>query len=137
MTTIEAADADWSEAWLESDEAARWRSASVLGASSGARASGCSLLEIAEGGVLPRHTDSAEETIVVVTGCAEVRVGDDAPRQVHAGGVALVPMDVPHHVRSLGPGPLRFAAVYAAPQVTTTYDEPVQPDGERERPAAQ
>ncbi len=30
----------------------------------------------------------------------------------------------------------RFAAVYAEPDVVTTYEAPVQPDGSRERHAA-
>ncbi len=47
--------------------------------------------------------------------------------------MALVPKDVPHEVRSAGDGPLRFLALYAEPDVTTTYEKPVQPGGERER----
>jgi hypothetical protein len=36
-------------------------------------------------------------------------------------------------VRDAGSEALRFAAVYAAADVVTTYREPVQPDGRRER----
>jgi oxalate decarboxylase/phosphoglucose isomerase-like protein (cupin superfamily) len=53
---------------------------------------------------------------------------------VGAGGSALVPECVPHEVRNAGDGPLRFVALYASSDVTTTYEQPVQPDGERERP---
>jgi oxalate decarboxylase/phosphoglucose isomerase-like protein (cupin superfamily) len=49
--------------------------------------------------------------------------------------MALVPEMVPHEVRNAGDGVLRFAAVYAAPDVVTTYEAPVQPAGEREREA--
>jgi quercetin dioxygenase-like cupin family protein len=129
-------EVEWSDAWIEGKEGARWRSATALGASAGALASGCSLLEIPAGGVLPRHTDSAEETIVVVDGRAAVAIGDEPPLQVAAGGVALVPEGVPHSVRNSGPEHLRFAAVYAAPEVVTTYEQPVQPDGHRERQSA-
>jgi oxalate decarboxylase/phosphoglucose isomerase-like protein (cupin superfamily) len=86
--------------------------------------------------MLPRHTDSAEETIVVVGGTAGVTVGDAPEFTVPAGGVALVPELVPHHVRNTGQGTLRFAAVYAAPEVVTTYEQPVQPAGEHERQSA-
>jgi mannose-6-phosphate isomerase-like protein (cupin superfamily) len=68
----------------------------------------------------------------VVSGTAEVEVGDDSAT-VPAGGVALVPQDVPHQVRNAGDEPLRFVAVYAANDVVTRYEAEVQPDGGSER----
>jgi quercetin dioxygenase-like cupin family protein len=121
-----------SEAWIEGDATARWRSASGHGADDGARASGSSVLEVEPGCRLPRHTDSAEETIVVVAGTAAVSVGEETA-DVPAGGVALVPECVPHEVRNAGSETLRFVAVYASTDVTTTYEDDVQPDGGRER----
>jgi quercetin dioxygenase-like cupin family protein len=117
-----------SEAWIDGDDTARWRSAAVHSGD----ASGSSLLEIGPGCRLPRHIDSAEETIVVTDGRAEIDVGGER-RGAAAGELALVPEGVPHEVRNVGDGALRFAAVYASSDVTTTYEAPVQPDGERER----
>jgi quercetin dioxygenase-like cupin family protein len=97
-------------------------------------ASGSALLEVPRGCQLPRHTDSAEETIVVVAGQANVTVGDES-EEIGVGEAALVPRDVPHHVDNLGNAPLRFVALYAAPEVVTSYEEEVQPDGERSRQA--
>jgi hypothetical protein len=34
---------------------------------------------------------------------------------------------------TVGTEPLRFVAAYAAPDVVTRYEAPVQPDGEQER----
>src|SRR4051794_21184320 len=119
-----------SDAWVEGRDGARWRSVS---GHAGA-AMGSSLLEIAPGCHLPRHTDSAEETVVVVEGAAEVVVGDERAT-LRAGDVALVPREVPHEVRNAGDGVLRFAAVYAAPEVVSVYADPVEPGGERERAA--
>ena len=125
-----------SDSWLEGDEGARWRSAAGTGPGVGADASGNSLLEVAPGRRLPRHTDSAEETIVVTGGEAEVRVEGERSR-VPAGGVALVPANVPHEVRNAGDETLSFLAVYASPDVVTRYEEEVQPAGSREqRPVA-
>ena len=125
---------DLSDAWLDGDDTARWRSGSVLGSGTGARAAGASLLEVDAGRRLPRHTDSAEEVIVVIAGEAEVTVGKERTT-AQAGEMALVPEMVPHEVRNTGDVVLRFAAVYAAPDVVTTYEAPVQPAGEREREA--
>ncbi len=124
--------AEFSEAWIEGDERGRWRSASGHGPATGAEASGSSILEVEPGCILPRHTDSAEELIVIVSGAATVIVGDETAT-ASTGAIALVAAGMPHEVHNAGEELLRFWAVYAAPEVTTTYDEPVQPDGERER----
>jgi quercetin dioxygenase-like cupin family protein len=124
---------DFADAFIEGDKTARWRSATGHGPSSGgARASGSSVIEVAPGCRLPRHTDSAEETIVVIAGEAEILV-EGASARVPAGGVAVVPADAPHEVRNVSGAPLRFVAVYAAPDVVTRYEQEVQPDGSRER----
>jgi quercetin dioxygenase-like cupin family protein len=135
MLTFSLEDLEFSDAWQEDHDDARWRSAPGHGASSGARSSGSSVIEVDAGRRLPEHTDSAEETIVVLAGVAEVRVDDETAR-VPAGGLALVPAERPHEVRNAGADVLRFAAIYAAPEVVTTYRHPVQPDGERERQSA-
>ena len=131
--TVKAPDElDFSDAWIEGDETARWRSAAALGPGTGAADSGSSVLEVEAGCRLARHTDSAEETIVVLEGQAEVQLGEETS-QVPAGGVALVPAREPHEVRNAGEEILRFAAVYADADVVTTYEQPVQPSGDRER----
>jgi quercetin dioxygenase-like cupin family protein len=120
-----------SESWVEGRPELRWRS-TVGSEPPDAAASGTSLMEVDPGCALPRHTDSAEETVVVVSGRAEVEL-DGERAVVEEGGIALVPKDVPHQVSNAGDGPLRFVAVYASPDVVTRYEAPVQPDGEQER----
>jgi quercetin dioxygenase-like cupin family protein len=128
MQAAAFATAELSEAWVDGDDTARWRSTR----GHAGPGSGSSLLEVPPGCRLPRHTDSSEETVVVIAGEAEVSVGDERSA-VPAGGVALVPADVPHEVRNAGDGALRFAAVYAAGDVVTRYESEIQPDGDRER----
>jgi quercetin dioxygenase-like cupin family protein len=132
MVTFCLDELDFADAWVEGDEAARWRSASGHGPASGAQSSGSSIIEVEPGRKLPAHTDSAEETIVVLAGSADVQI-DGETAQVTAGGVVLVPTSHVHEVRNAGSEILRFAAVYADTDVVTTYREPVQPDGSRER----
>jgi quercetin dioxygenase-like cupin family protein len=132
MFTTAPPATDMTDAWIEGDESARWRSTPGHGPGEGAKASGSSILEVEPGCRLPRHTDSAEETIAVVSGTAAVTVGGETA-EVRAGGVALVPECVPHEVRSTGDETLRFVAFYAGTDVTTTYEDDVQPDGGRER----
>lgn len=123
---------DFSDAWVDGDATAAWRSATGHGPSQGARASGSSILEIEPGCRLPAHTDSAEETIAVLAGAARVTVGEES-REVSAGGIALVPADVLHGVENVGTETLRFIAFYAGTDVVTRYEDEVQPDGSSER----
>ena len=122
---------DLEDQWVEGRPDLRWRSTLGTTPEDGARASSTSLMEVDAGCALPRHTDSAEEQVVVVSGVAEVEVDGEGGR-VEPGAVALVPKDVPHQVRSVGDGPLRFVAVYADVDVVTRYEDEVQPSGERE-----
>jgi quercetin dioxygenase-like cupin family protein len=133
VTAIDLGRLELADAWIDDDETARWRSASAHGPDSGARASGSSLLEVPPECRLPRHTDSAEEVIVLVDGEAEVIVEGRPPERLSAPGIALVPADAPHEVRNVGGSALRFLALYAGTDVVTRYEAPVQPGGERER----
>jgi quercetin dioxygenase-like cupin family protein len=81
---------------------------------------------------LPRHTDSAEETVVVCGGQGIIEIGGERA-ELHPGAIALVPATQPHEVRNGGDQPLQFVAVYAGTDVVTTYEADVQPDGSRER----
>ena len=132
MFALQLDDVELEESWIEGQDGARWRTATVHGPGTGADSSGGSLLEFPPGCVLARHRDSAEEIIVVLSGEAEATVGDESGRFA-AGGIALVPKHLPHEVRNAGEGDLRFLALYADSEVTTTYERPVEPGGERER----
>ncbi len=132
MISLAPTGLSFSRAYVDGDQTACWRSAAGHSPSTGARSSGSSIIVVPRGCRLPRHTDSAEETIVIVGGDAEVEVGEERAR-VSAGGIVLVPADVAHEVRNAGREDLRFVAVYAAPDVTTRYEQVIQPDGRRER----
>jgi quercetin dioxygenase-like cupin family protein len=94
------------------------------------------VLEIDPGCRLPRHTDSAEEIIVILSGEAEVEAGEERCI-LGAGALAVVPKCVPHEVHNVGREVLRFAAIYAEPDVVTSYERPVDPDGATDRHTVQ
>jgi len=75
-----------------------------------------------------RHTDSAEELVLVLEGDAEVTL-DDRRIRVGAGEVALVPALVPHDVRNVGRGRLRVVGYFASAAVVSRFDEPLEPFG--------
>jgi len=129
---IDLGGLDFSDSWQYGDETARWRSAPGHSPSLGAEDSGSSILQVEPGHRLPRHTDSAEEIVAVLNGTALVTVGGETAR-VRAGSLAVVPKCVPHEVGNGGDETLTFAAVYAEPDVVTTYEREVWPNGSAER----
>ncbi len=132
MIAVDLSQLELSDAWVGGDDRSCWRTTSVLTPAGGTRASGSVLLEIDPEHRLEPHTDSAEETIVVLSGTAQVIIGSEAG-EVAAGGLALVPADVVHEVRNAGQEPLRFLAIYASADVVTRYERPVAPDGVAEK----
>ena len=47
-----------------------------------------------------------------------------------AGDLAVIPAMVPHAVRNIGDDTLKVVGFFSEPDVTSTFDEPVQPIGE-------
>ena len=68
----------------------------------------------------------------MLEGQAEVVI-DGTSERLPCGALALIPKEVPHEVRNPGASIMRFVAFYAEADVVSTYDQPVQPSGERER----
>ena len=79
---------------------------------------------------LPRHTDSAEEVLVVLEGEIEATIGDDRARLV-AGGVAVVPALVPHGAESVGERTAKVAGVFSANTIVAIFDDAFDQTGGR------
>ena len=70
------------------------------------------LLEMAPGVSAPWHMHpGAQEIVFVFDGALIVEVDGEAPRQVDAGAVALIPAEIPHLVRNQGAQALARALV--------------------------
>jgi quercetin dioxygenase-like cupin family protein len=76
-----------------------------------------------------RHTDSAEEVVLVLEGEAEVTAGDEEMR-LTAGALALVPATVPHDIRNVGQSTLRVVGFFSSAAVISHFDEILLPFGE-------
>ncbi len=120
------------DAWLDSDPSARWRLNVPLSEMTGTES--CSLIyfELDPGCRLPRHTDSAEEIVLVLAGSVLARVAE-RELQVGAGGVVVIPREAPHEIRNSGPAVLRAIGFFATASPVATFDEPVMPGGTRIR----
>ncbi len=129
MLTVQTTGLELVDAWFDSDPAhARTRTAFPINRATGADSSAVVYFEIEPGGWLPRHTDSAEEILVLLAGTAEAEVGGER-RRLSAGDLALIPAMAPHGVSNVGDETLKVVGFFSAAQVTSTFDEPVQPFG--------
>jgi len=96
----------------------------------GARSTAVVYFELERGAHLGRHTDSAEELLVVLEGEVEIVVGDER-RRSWAGTVAVVPAEVPHDVVGAGESPARVAGVFGSSTIVSVFDAEWVPYGTR------
>jgi quercetin dioxygenase-like cupin family protein len=95
-----------------------------------ARAAPAVYFELERGKRLGRHTDSAEEVLVVLAGEVDVIVGDER-RRLQAGGMAVVPAEAPHDVIGAGDGTARVTGVFPSRTVVSVFDDEWLPYGTR------
>jgi quercetin dioxygenase-like cupin family protein len=93
----------------------------------GAASTAAVLIELEPGGELPRHTDSAEELLIVLQGAAEASVGDETGR-LERHQVALVPAMVPHFLRNVGDENLRVLGSFSSSMIVATFEQPLGPE---------
>jgi quercetin dioxygenase-like cupin family protein len=106
------------------------RAAWPVSRANGSRSTAAVYFELDRGMRLGRHTDSAEEVLVVLAGEVDVVIGDER-RRVAAGGLAVVPAEVPHDVVGAGAGTARVTGVFSANTIVSVFDDEWVPYGTR------
>ena len=106
------------------------RAAWPLSRGTGSRSTAAVYFELERGKRLGRHTDSAEEVLVVLTGEVDVVVGNER-RRLSAGGIAIVPAEVPHDVVGAGFGTARVTGVFPSNTIVSVFDDEWVPYGTR------
>lgn len=99
------------------------RSTFPLLAVNGSKDSAMVYIELDPGDNLGRHTDSAEETLLVIEGSIEATIGDE---QAHLtkGQFAVVPKMAPHDLRNTGSNVARIIGFFGgAANIVATFDE--------------
>jgi quercetin dioxygenase-like cupin family protein len=128
MQTASIPQLDLIEGSHESDSRYRWRVAFPVNRSTGTEDTAVVYFELAPGDRLGTHTDSAEEILYIVAGEGEAELGDERGR-VRAGDLAVIPAMVPHAVVNTGNETLKCVGFFSASEVTSTFDETLQPFG--------
>jgi quercetin dioxygenase-like cupin family protein len=128
MLAVQLDDVELPEYWCEADPTLRGRLTVLMHTGKGAASSAVIYFEHEPGEHHGRHTDSAEEVVLVLDGEAEVTAGSERMR-LTAGGIALVPAVVPHDIRNVGQGKLRVVGFFSSAAVVSHFDEALAPFG--------
>lgn len=130
MHTVQTQQLDLLPAHHRDDAANVVRAAWPLHRGTGSRSTAAVYFELERGMRLGRHTDSGEEVIVVLAGEVDVVVGEQR-RRVAAGGIAVVPAELPHDVIGAGDGTARVTGVFPSSTVVSVFDDEWVPYGTR------
>jgi quercetin dioxygenase-like cupin family protein len=130
MLTTSTPELDLTEVWLDSDpEHKRVRVAFPINKWAGARDTAVVYFEVEPGDRLATHTDSAEEILYIVSGRGEAEVGEELA-DVGTGDLAVIPAMVPHGLVNVGEETLKVVGFFSESEITSTFQEPVQPIGQ-------
>jgi quercetin dioxygenase-like cupin family protein len=130
MLTLNLNELDLMEEVSDLDPRDSLRYAFPLSSAEGTAATAAVYFELEPGRRLSRHTDSAEEVLLVLEGTAEASVGAERAT-VGAGGMVVVPAMQPHEVTNAGDGRLRVVGFFASSTVVSTFDAPATEGGEQ------
>lgn len=130
MLTVDLNNLELLEAWSEQDPSARMKVNFPFFSSTGAKSSAVVYMVLEPGQRLGRHSDSAEEVVLVLEGTARGIIGDEEG-VLSAGGMVLIPAMVPHDFVNAGTGLMRAVGFFSSATVVSTFEHPVQPMNQR------
>jgi quercetin dioxygenase-like cupin family protein len=128
MLALPLGDVELREYWCDADPTLRGRLSLPMHTGNGAASSAVIYFEHEPGEHHGRHTDSAEEVLLVLEGEAEVTAAGERMR-LDAKGIALVPATVPHDLRNTGQSTLRVIGFFSSAAVVSHFDEALAPFG--------
>ena len=118
------------EVWYEDDPTMRVKVNFPFFLGTGTKSTSVVYFEIEPGRRLGTHTDSVEEILLVLSGEAEVSLGEEQGR-LSAGEMALVPAMEQHGLRNAGEETVRVVGFFSSNVIVSTFDRPMMPFGER------
>jgi quercetin dioxygenase-like cupin family protein len=130
MHAVQTQDLDLQPADHRDDDSNVVRAAWPLHRGTGSLSTAAVYFALDRGMRLGRHTDSAEEVLVVLEGEVEIVVAEQRAR-ARAGAMAVVPAEVPHDVIGVGQSTARVAGVFPSNTVVSVFDDEWVPYGTR------
>jgi quercetin dioxygenase-like cupin family protein len=129
MQVVSTPELELNEGWLPSDaERYRVRVNFPINAATGTEGSAVVYFELEPSKSLAIHTDSAEETLYIVSGTARAHLGDETG-YVKAGDLVVIPALVPHGLDNIGDDTVRVVGFFNAREIESVFGEEMQPMG--------
>jgi quercetin dioxygenase-like cupin family protein len=101
----------------------RCRSTFPLLGTHGTKSSAAVYFELSPGDELGRHTDSAEEMLLILQGTVEATIGDQKAT-LKQGQIAVVPQMIPHNLENSGTETAKVLGFFGgANHIIATFDE--------------
>lgn len=121
MLTVNLNKLELQEHWGRNQADMRCRATFPLLGAMGTENTAMVYFELEPGDQLGRHTDSAEEVLLILQGSVEVSVGQEQG-QIAQGELALVPTMVPHNLRNIGQETAKVLGFFGSPNIVATFD---------------
>jgi quercetin dioxygenase-like cupin family protein len=110
----------------EGDSRRRVSGTFPLRSATGTKDSSVVYFELDPGFELGTHTDSGEETVLIVEGTVEVAIGNRRKQLVH-GELALIPEMIPHNFRNVGSNKAKVMGFFPKPDIVATFEKVFMP----------
>jgi quercetin dioxygenase-like cupin family protein len=123
---VDLAELELVEIWSKADESERARFTWAVNAETGSETTALAYVELAPGGAIPRHYDSAGELGVVLAGSVAVETGGSTTT-ASAGTMFQFPAGAKHKIANDAAEPARLALFFDRPSHKVTFDEPLMP----------
>jgi quercetin dioxygenase-like cupin family protein len=126
MGAVQLGELELTQFGSESDPSIRGAFDFPVHAGTGAASTSVVYFELEAGASGPRHTDSAEEILLVLAGTLEVVV--DAERAlVSTGGFVVIPAQTPHGFHNVGRTTARAIGFFSSAVVLHIFEEMLLP----------
>jgi quercetin dioxygenase-like cupin family protein len=130
MGAVQLGELELREFASESDPSVRGAFDFPVHAGTGAASTSVVYFELEPGASGPRHTDSAEEILLLLEGTLEVVV-DGERALLSSGGMVVVPAHSPHTFHNVGRTTARAVGFFSSAAVLHVFQETLQPFGAR------
>jgi quercetin dioxygenase-like cupin family protein len=127
MTTVDLNTIELNEFFGVVDKSQHCRATFPLLGAHGTKKLATVYFELEPGDQLGRHTDSAEELLLILDGDVQVEVGGESAR-ASARSAALVPEMVPHNIVNTGKSTARVLGVFGGDNnIVATFEQAMEP----------
>ncbi len=121
MLTVNLNTMELNDVRAENEPNVRTRTNFPLLGAMGTETTSAVYIELRPGDSLGRHTDSAEEVLLILQGTVEVSVGQEKGR-LGQNEMAVVPVMVPHDIRNVGQETARVLGFFGSANIVATFD---------------